>query len=120
MLINKTKNKVLAKKIHNCKSILSKSIGCMFSLKSTLKNKALIFHFSKPQIISLHMFFVFYPIDVLFIKNNRIVEIKENFLPFTFYTPKNKADMVIELPKDMIKKTITKLNDTIAFNTSLE
>ena len=62
------------------------------------------------------MFFVFYPIDVLFLDQNRVViEIKENFAPFSFYNPKNKSKYVIELPKNIIKETNTQLGDKIEF-----
>ena len=85
----------------------------MFSVKP----KTLIFIFNKEKIIPLHMFFVLYPIDVLFLDKNRIVvEKKENFKPFTFYTPKKKAMYVIELPKDTIKETKTRLGDEIEFD----
>jgi uncharacterized membrane protein (UPF0127 family) len=76
-----------------CKSNWQKARGLMFS-----KRKNLIFIFSKEKRISLHMFFVFFPIDVLFLdKNKRIIEIKKKFRPFTFYTSKNKAKYVVEL-----------------------
>jgi len=62
------------------------------------------------------MFFVFYPIDVLFLDKNKIVvEMKENFAPFSFYNPKNKSKYIIELPKNTIKETKTKLGDKIEF-----
>lgn len=63
------------------------------------------------------MFFVFFPIDVLFAnKEKKIVEIKENFKPFTFYNPKKKAKYVIELPQNTIKNTKTKIDDTLEFS----
>jgi uncharacterized membrane protein (UPF0127 family) len=43
------------------------------------------------------------------------VEIKENFKPFVFYTPKNKAMYVIELLKGTIKSSKTKIGDRIEF-----
>ena len=113
MLIkNTTKKALLAENAKLCRNIFSKSLGLMFSKKIT----SLIFAFEKEKIIPLHMFFVFYPIDVLFIdKNNVVAEMKENFKPFSFYTPKKKAMFVIELPKNTIKKTNTKLGDKIIF-----
>jgi len=84
----------------------------MFSRKS----KSLVFIFKKEKIVPLHMLFVFYPIDVLFLDKNKIVvEIKENFKPFSFYNPKNKSKFVIELPKNTIRKTKTELGDKIEF-----
>ena len=113
MLIkNKTKKTLLSKNAKICISIISKSFGLMFSIR----HKPLIFVFREEKIITLHMLFVFCPIDVLFLdKNKKVVEIKENFMPFTFYTPKNKAKYVIELPNGIIKKSRTKLGDNISF-----
>lgn len=112
MLKNITKNKILAKEAKICKTPFPKALGLMFSKKS----KALIFIFSKEKIISLHMFFVFFPIDVLFLnKNKKVVEIKENFKPFRIMIAKKPAKYVIELPNKTIKKTKTGIGDTISF-----
>ena len=47
------------------------------------------------------MFFVFFPIDVLFLdKNKMIVETKKDFKPFTFYKSKEKAQYVVELVEE--------------------
>ena len=109
---NKTKKTLLAKNAKLCKDILSKSLGLMFSSKA----RPLIFTFKNEKIIPLHMLFVFYPIDVLFLdKNKTVTETKENFRPFTFYTPKNNAMYVIELPENTIKQTKTKIGDKIKF-----
>ena len=62
-----------------------------------LKPKILVFEFDKDVKESLHMMFMFFPIDVLFLdKNKKVVEIKKNFRPFTVYFPKNKYRYVIE------------------------
>jgi len=108
---NATKKTLLAENAKLCKNILSKCLGLMFS-----KPQSLIFIFRKEKIIPLHMFFVFYPIDVLFLDKNKIVvEKKENFRPFSFYTPKNKALYIIELPQNTIKKTKTSTGNKIDF-----
>ncbi len=111
MLKNKRNNKILAKETTLCKNNFSKALGLMFSRKKTL-----IFVFNKEKIISLHMFFVFYPIDVLFLnKNKKVVQLKENFKPFRIIIPKKPAKYIIELPNKTIKRTNTKLGDTISF-----
>ena len=62
------------------------------------------------------MLFVSYSIDILFLdKNKVVVEIKENYLPFTFYAPKNKSLYIIELPKNIIRETKTEIGDKIEF-----
>ena len=113
MIKNLTKKTIIIKKSACIEDIFSKFAGLMFSKQS---NKALIFRFDKEKIIALHMFFVFYPIDVLFIdKNKIIVDKKENFKPFTFCKSKKKAMYVIELPNGTIKNTKTRIGDKINF-----
>jgi uncharacterized protein len=108
---NKTNNQILAKNHHIYSNIFSKARGLMFS-----KQKNLIFPFDKEKLVPLHMYFVFFPIDVIFLnKNNKIVETKENFKPFSYYSPKCKAKFVIELKNGIIAKTNTKIGDYLTY-----
>ena len=109
---NITKKVMVGKNAKACKSIFSKAMGLMFSKKP----KTLVFIFKKEKIIPLHMLFVFFPIDILFLdKDKEIVEIKESLKPFSFYTPKKKAMYIIELPEGAIKETKTGVGDRIGF-----
>jgi len=63
---------------------------------------------------SLHMWFVFGSIDVLFIRNNRVADVKRDFRPFTFYTSKAIANTVIELPAGMSRDV--KVGDVVAIS----
>lgn len=111
MLKNTTKNALISRETKYCNNILSKAIGLMFSRK---QDRALIFSFKNEVKECLHMFFVFYPIDVIFLnKDRKVVEMKENFKPFTFYMPKKKARYIIELLSGSIKKSKTSLGDMI-------
>ena len=114
MLIrNTTKNRIIGENAKLCDGIFSKSMGLMFTKKH---NNTLILKFNKEKIISLHMFFVFYTIDVLFLDKNRVViDKKENFKPFTFYKSKKKAMYAIEIQNGIIKKTKTVIGDKIKF-----
>lgn len=90
-----------------CKGLLSKAKGLMFS-----KPKPLLFVFAKEARHSLHMFFVFYPIDVVLLsKEMQVVEIKKNFRPFTWYAPKAKSKYILELPTGYADSV--KLGDTL-------
>ena len=110
---NTAKNRIIAADFKFCDDNLSKSIGLMFSRK---QNRALIFRFNKEKIISLHMLFVFYPIDVLFLDKNKIVvDKKENFMPFTLYKSRKKAIYAVELPNGIIRKAKTEIGDKIKF-----
>ena len=111
MLIrNITKNRIIAGDARLCENILLKFVGLMF----TKKQKTLILAFNKEKIISLHMLFVFYPIDVLFLDKNKVVVDKnDNFKPFTFYKSKRKAKYAVEIVNGAIKKTKTGIGDKI-------
>ena len=113
LVSNLTKKRVVHYNAKLCNGIFSQLTGMMFSKK---RNNALIFKFNKEKNISLHMLFVFYPIDVLFLDKNKIVvDKKENFKPFTFYKSRKKAMYAIELPNGIIKKTKTETGDKIEF-----
>ena len=114
MLIrNETKNRIIENNAKLCDDMFSKFIGLMFSKE---QKKALMFRFNKEKKISLHMFFVFYPIDVLFLDKNKIVvDKKENFKPFTFCKSNKKAMYVIELPCGVTQRTKTTVGDKLRF-----
>lgn len=62
------------------------------------------------------MLFVFFPIDVLFLdKERKVVELKEDFLPFRFYFPAKKAQYIIEAPRTTIAGSKTSIGDIITF-----
>lgn len=111
---NQTKNCIIAEDYRLCKSIFKKASGLMFSGK-----RALVFDFKKEKKIPLHMMFVFFPIDVFFLnRNKKVVEIKRDFRPFSFYSPKKKAMYIIELPKSRRYKkeiAITQTGDILSF-----
>ena len=112
MIVNKSKNKIISAKEAICGSFSCKAVGLMFSPRP----KTLFFMFSREQKLGLHMLFVFFPIDLIFLDSMfRVVELKERFLPFTFYNSKQKAKYVIELPSGSIKKSRTTVGDTVMF-----
>ncbi len=110
-IVNGTKKTVLSEKASCCASLWRKASGLLFS-----PQKDLVFIEQKEKIIPLHMFFVFYPIDLVFLDaGKKVVEIKENFLPFTFYTPKKKAQYVLELRQGTIRASGTAVTDSLLF-----
>ena len=113
MIKNKIKNTILAKNIIYCRTISSKAVGLMFKRKT---DKALVFVFDKEKIINIHMFFVFFPIDVLWLdKNKKVVQMIEHLKPFRIIIAKKPAQYIVELPNNTIKKSQTSLGDTISF-----
>jgi uncharacterized protein len=101
MIKNLSKQQILSKDEKYLRSKWSQALGLMFS-----KKKKLVFIFNKEKILSIHNIFVFFSIDVLFLDSNmKVVEIKRNFKPFSFYVPKAKAKYIIELPIGIDKNT---------------
>ena len=79
--------------------------------------KILIFHLQKPMHVSLHMFFVFFSIDVIFLDvTKKVVEVKENFRPWNFYRSTQKAVFVIEAPQGFVNQKKIHLGETIMFS----
>jgi uncharacterized protein len=94
-----------------CKSVLCQTLGLMFS-----KQKNLVFEFKRERMIGLHMFFVFYPIDLVFLDSSmNVVELKSNLRPFRTYISKQKVRYVLELREGIIENNNIKLNDRISF-----
>lgn len=109
--------RILYKECKVLKSILSQSIGLMFSRQK--ENFCLIFDFARPINVSMHMFFVFYPIDVIFLCEGRIVEWIKDFRPFQTYKSEEKADMMLEVPKGSIRQHRLKQGDRLRIEKSI-
>ncbi len=113
-IINKTRKAILVENQVLRKSPLELAVGLMFHKK--LKDTCMIFDLGKEKKVSFHMFFVFFPIDIIFLDGNkRIVDMKENFMPFTIYNNKSPAKYAVELPEGTIKKTQTRIGDEMEF-----
>ena len=79
-----------------CVSVLKKLRGLMFSFKP--KNDGLLFVFGKEGVVSIHMLFVFFSIDIVYVnKEKKIVEIKRRVKPFTFFVLGKKAKYILEV-----------------------
>ncbi len=95
-----------------CDSIFSKMRGQMFRKRA----KNLVFVFDYEQKVPLHMMFVFFSIDVLFLDSDcNVVEMIEGFKPFRFYNPKELAMYVVELPSGVIDRKGIKVGSKITF-----
>ena len=112
MIINKTKRIIISKRYKLCKTTLSKALGLMFSINP----KTLLLSWKQEKKRGIHMFFVFFPIDLIYLnKEKKVIAIKENLKPFSIYNMAKPTQYIIELPKGKIKRTKTKLKDIIEF-----
>ncbi len=101
MLFNKTSGKCVMKKVRLASSSWEKLKGLMFE-NVNLFDYALVFLLSKESILNatIHMMFVFFPIDVVYLdKNKKVVDIVRGLQPFTpSCVPKKPSKFFIELP----------------------
>lgn len=69
-----------------------------------------------PSCQCIHMFFMKFPIDVIFIdKKNLVVSIVENIKPFKMSPMFWKASDAIELPVGTIQRSATAVGDVLQF-----
>lgn len=108
-VINKSKNTMLGDKISLADDFFSRLFGLIPKRKLAAGEGLII----KPC-SSIHMFFMKFPIDVLFVDdNNEIVYLLENFRPWMVSKIVRGSRYVIELPAGTIKRTNTQVGDAI-------
>lgn len=113
-IINKDKGSTIAQEFEHCKNVFQQLRGLMFS-----KRKCLLFELGKEKRTPLHMFFVFFAIDVIYLdKTKKVVEMKRNLKPFWFYYPEKKAKFIIEAPSGVIDESCTERGDQVVINIS--
>jgi len=109
-------NVILADKVKCHSDIFSRSKGLRFA-KRLKKGQAIILVASEESTMetTIDMFFVFFPIDVLWLNNNKeVVDVKRNVKPFTpMVIPRKPARYVVELKKGVTNNI--KVGDTIVF-----
>lgn len=100
-------NKIVIKKTKIANTFFKRAKGLMFSLQKNF-NYALIFDLQRSTVVgaSIHMFFVFFPINIIYLNEKKeVVDIKKNLKPFQIYNTSKKTRYIIELPIDLdIKK----------------
>jgi len=108
-IINTTKNVTLADNVILTQTTLARLRGLLFR-KEFRKGEALII---KPC-NSIHMFFMSFPIDVIFVdSNDRIVKIHKGIKPFRATPVYFKSKFAIELPAGTLEGTNTTESDTL-------
>lgn len=108
-IINKTNNNIIADEAVIANTPLKRMKG-LLGEKELAQGKALVLD----PCNSIHMLFMRFAIDVLFVdKNNRVVKAISSIKPFHFSPIYLKSKLAIELPADTISSTLTKEGDTI-------
>jgi len=114
-MIIKKGRKILADNVIMRKSVVGHLIGLRF-FRKLKDNEAMLFVFKKPLKSTVDMFFVFYAIDIIFLdERKKIIDLKKNMPPFSFFIMKKKCRYMIEMRKGSIRKNMLSLNDTLSF-----
>lgn len=109
MISNETTGRVLAHHVHVCDTFLSRGRGLMFR-RRLREDEALIFVEHKESIggASIHMFFVFFPIAVIWLDANQCVVDAKLAQPFRpYYAPAKPAQYFIEVHPSLLQRVAT-------------
>jgi hypothetical protein len=103
-LIDRTTGKIVAREVEIADTFWSRFRGLMFRRRFP-PGAAILFKFKKPGRYAIHMFFVGFPIDLLYLNRRfEIVEIREALKPWRFYRPRRFATNLVELPAGSVRK----------------
>ncbi len=109
MIKNKVSKRIIIRKKKIADTFLKRAVGLMFRFKEIDYGLIFDMKYESKERSSIHMFFVFFKINVLFLDSyKKVVDTKKELKPFCLYTPKKQARYVVELPTkvkiDDIKK----------------
>jgi uncharacterized membrane protein (UPF0127 family) len=94
-MIRTEDGEVLAKEHGVADSFVSRAVGVMF--RRSFPGDALVFEFSRERRVGIHMVFVFFSIDVVFLDDDGVVVSKKTLSPWIGYASE-RASTVVEMP----------------------
>ena len=101
-LIDETNGSVIASRVELADSFWKRFRGLMLRRRFP-KGSALLFTTPKPGRYGIHMFFVRFPIDLLYLDSRFVVvELRTELRPWRMHRPKAIANYLIELPEGTI------------------
>jgi uncharacterized membrane protein (UPF0127 family) len=108
-IINITKNTLLAEEVMVADTFLKRMRG-LLGKKEFRKGQALILN----PCNSIHTFFMYFPIDVVFVdRHNQVIEVISSLRPGSLTRIYFNATFAIELPEGTLKSTLTSKGDTL-------
>lgn len=104
-LVDETTKKVIASEVELADSFWRRFRGLMFRRKFP-PGKAMLFDFKKLGRHGVHMSFMWFPIDLVYLDSDfKVVEVRARLKPWRFYRPKALAKYLIELPAGVVDRT---------------
>lgn len=112
-LIVRTTGKLLASEVEIADTFWRRFRGLMLR-RSFPRGSALLFKLVRPGRYGVHMFFVRFPIDLLYLNENFVVvDICRALKPWRIHRPKAKASYIVELPAGTVSRARVKLGQKI-------
>lgn len=94
---------VIANNVEFAKTMIAQVLGLMFR-KSIEQDFAKVFVLKKPTHVNIHMIFVFFPIDVMFLDENKKVSGCTRLAPWIGYKSMKNIKYVIEMKAGTIER----------------
>ncbi|MFH1224825.1 MAG: DUF192 domain-containing protein [Candidatus Diapherotrites archaeon] len=117
-LLNKTKKNTIAREVRFARTSFARAKGLMFERAENF-NYALVFELEEETRIgaSVHMMFVFFPIDIAYLNPKReVVDLVHGLKPWALnYTPKKAAKYFVEMPAGTARGKGITLGDTLSW-----
>lgn len=114
-MLLKSNGKIIASDMEFAHGIISQTLGLMF--RKNIKNDyALVFEMKRPKRVSLHMLFVKFPIDVLFLDHSKTITKIAKLHPWTGKASSGeKIKYIIEMPQGTILKYKLAVGEQLSF-----
>lgn len=113
-LVDRTTGKLLASEVELADTFWRRFRGLMLRGKFP-RGAALLFSFHKPGRYGVHMFFVRFPIDLVYLDSGfKVVEVRARLKPWRFYRPKIAVSHLIELPAGAIPRARVEIGHKIS------
>lgn len=93
----------IARTVELSRTVLSQAFGLMFR-KNIPSDYSMIFILEKPSSVSIHMIFVFFPIDVIFLNEEKRIEGLSNLKPWLGFKTMKNVKYIIEMKAGTIEK----------------
>ncbi|MCL7410876.1 MAG: DUF192 domain-containing protein [Methanosarcinaceae archaeon] len=115
-MLLKSNGKIIASDVEFARSIVSQTRGLMFR-KNIQNNYALVFEMRKSKKVSLHMLFVGFPIDVLFLDESKTITRTAKLSPWIGRASSGeKIKYIIEMPDGTISRNDLSVGAQVSFH----
>ncbi len=113
----KYNGKEIATNVEFAKTIFQQTLGLMFR-KDISQDYFMIFILKKPASVNIHMLFVFFPIDVIFLDETKTISGLAGLSPFTGFKGMINIRYVIEMKAGTIEQYNLSIGKQMEFEES--